>query len=234
MNTQDARSSSPSRPFGYLAWAGAAGLILTLGITMAALAVRKLDELYLENGPLENMAMALWLLSAFAAAAAYRRWTGHIDRIMAFWIALIACLAALREADAQILLNPAVIGRFGIHYRIDWLLDPNTSILLKLAYAGLAILIAFAVLSPLYWLRSRFWRLTLSGDAGIGMLIVAVAGIAIGYSMDDLLRGTPMMTKAVRQLVEESGEFLGAIAFLAGSLLLWKSPISERIRFNEK
>lgn len=232
--TQVTRNANPSRPFGYLAWAGSIGLILILGITSAALAVRQLDELYLENGPLENMAMALWLLSAFAAAAAYRRWTGRLDRVMAFWIVLISCLAALREADAQVLLNPAVIGRFGVHYRIDWLLDRETSLLLKLAYAGLAILVVFAVFSPLYLLRSRFWRLTRAGDAGVGMLIVAVAGIVIGYSLDDLLRGSPVMTKAVRQLVEESGEFLGAIAFLAGSLLLWKSPLSERIKFTEE
>ncbi len=227
-------ATAQPRPFSYLAWSGAIGLILILGITVIAIAVRQMDLLYVENGPLENMAMGLWLLSAFAAAAAYRRWTGRMDRIMTFWIALISCLAALRDADAHILLNPAVIGRFGIHYRIDWLLDPNTSILLKLAYGGLVILILGAVFGPLYMLRSRFWRLTRTGDAGVGMLIVALAGIVVGYTMDDLLRNSPLMSTAVRQLTEESSEFLGALAFLAGALLLWKSPVSERLRMSEK
>ncbi len=231
---QATTESRQPRPFSYLAWAGAIALIVILGITVAAITVRQMDLLYVENGPLENMAMALWLLSAFAAAAAYRRWTGRLDRIMAFWVALIACLAALREADAQILLNPAVIGRYGIHYRIDWLLDPETSILLKLAYAGLAILVVVAVFGPLYMLRSRFWSLTRSGDASVGMLIMAVAGVVIGYTMDDLLRDSPLMTKAVRQLIEESGEFLGAIAFLAGALLFWKAPVSERLKIWKK
>lgn len=223
------RQENTPHPFGYLAWSGAIALSLILAITVIAVLVQKPDILYMESGPLENMSITLWLLSAFAAAAAYRRWTGKIDRLVAFWVALISCLATLREADAHILLNPAVIGSLGIHYRIDWLLDPRASLLLKLGYATLFTVLVGAIFGPLFVLRSRFWRLTRAGDAGIGMLIVAAVGILLGYVMDDLLRNSPLMTKAIRQLTEESGEFLGAIAFLSGSLLLLKLPVSQRL-----
>lgn len=222
-----------TRPFRYLAWSGAIGLIVALTITVVVVIVQKPDILTMEHGPLENMQVTLWLLSAFAAAAAYRRWTGHVDRLVAFWVALIGCLAALRAVKAHLLLTPDIIGRYGIHYRIDWLLDPQTSILLKVAYSCLFIVVIGAIFWPLLVMRSRFWRLTRSGDAGVGMLLVAAAGLALGYLADDLLRGSPLMSRAIRQLTHQSGEFLGALAFLAGALLLCKSPVSRRLGTEE-
>ena len=217
------------RPFSYLAWSGAISLIIALGITVTVVFIQRPEILYMENGPLANMQLSLWLLSAFAAAYAYRRWTGGVDRLVAFWVALIGCLAALREVNAHRLLTPDIIGRFGIHYRIEWLFDPQTSILLKLAYACLFLVLIGAIFGPLLFMRSRFWSLTRAGDPGIGMLLVAAAGLGLGYLMDDLFRGSPLMNRAVRQLAEETGNFLIALAFLAGSLLLCKAPVSKRL-----
>jgi hypothetical protein len=218
------------RPGRYLLWSAAVGMILILGVIACARAVPELDMLFMENGPLENLSVALWLLSAFAAAAAYRRWTLPLDRLAAFWTAAVACLAALREVDAHHLLCPPVLGRFGIQYRISWLLDPHASILLKLAYAVFILLILSLVLVPLLRLRPPFWRLARGGDAAMGMFIMTGVGMFLGYSLDDLLRGSPLMVKAVRQLTEETSECLAALAFCTGALLLWKVPVSERIR----
>jgi hypothetical protein len=225
MNT----SSQFPRPFRYLGWSLGLALATIPAVKVCIASAGDLDVLSVENGPLENMALALWLLSALTAAAAYRRWTGASDRLVAFWLASISCLAMLREADAHILLNPAIIGRFGIHYRIDWLLNPHTGIFLKLVYLILVILIARALFRPPWRLRSDFWRLFRTGDAGIGMLAVAVAGLVLGYSMDDLFRDSPLMTRPVRQFTEEAGEFCGAVAFLSGSLLLWRISFSQRL-----
>lgn len=223
------QSNVQSRPFIYLAWSGIIGLVLVIAITIAATIVQIPDMLYREFGPLENMSVALWLLSAFAAAAAYRRWTSRTDRLVSFWIALTACLAALREVDAHTLLNPVVIGRFGIRFRIDWLLDPQVHILHKLTCIGLALIILGAILGPPIFMRSRCFRLFRTGDAGIGMLVVATACLGMGFVMDDLLRFTPLITKSTRMLIEESSECLGAFAFLACSLLLLKLPFSKRL-----
>ncbi len=223
------QSNILSRPFIYLALSGIIGLILIIAITLAATIIQKPDMLYKEFGPLENLSVALWLLSAFAAAAAYRRWPSRTDRLVSFWIALTACLAALREVDAHFLLNPVVIGQFGIRFRIDWLLDPHVHILHKLTCIVVALIILGAILAPPFLMRTRFWRLLRTGDASIGMLVVATVCLGMGFVMDDLLRYTPLMTKSTRMLIEESSECLGAVAFLACSLLLLRVPISERL-----
>lgn len=218
------------RPFAYLAWSGAVGVVLLIGIVLCGAVIDRLNILYMEAGPLENMSLALWLLSAFAAAAAYRRWTGKVDRLVAFWVAAMSCLAALREADAHHLLNPDVIGRIGVHYRIEWVLDPGVSILLKVGYALLFLPVVAVGFVPLLRLRGGFGRLARAGDAAVGMLIVAGVGVLLGYIMDDVLRGCPFMRKAVRQLIEETGEFAGALAFCAASLLFWRMPLSGRLQ----
>lgn len=215
--------------FPYLRWALLAGLVLLMGIAVASRFAGKLDMLYMENGPLENMSLALWILASFGAAAAYRRWTGALDRAAAFWLAAISCLAFLREADAHILLNPVVLGKYSIHYRIDWILDPAVSILPKLALAGLAVLIGILVFLPLRRLAAPFWKLAIGGDAALGLMVLAVAGQVLGFTLDDLLRGSPLLTVAIRQLSEETCEFLGVCAFFAGIMLIVKTPVSERL-----
>lgn len=217
------------RPFGYLAWSGAAGLVLALMIAVAAALVGKPDMLYMENGPLENMTLALWLMSAFVGAVAYRRWTGRMDRVTTAWVALVSCLAMLREADFHTLLHPNTLGRFGIRFRIDWVLDPRTGIVLKVVCILFFLAFIGAIVGPLLFMHARFWQLVRAGDSSIGMLVLGFAGTGVGFIMDEVLRNSPLISKAARVLIEESGEMLGALAFLAGSLLLCKSPVSRRL-----
>lgn len=223
-----------SHPFTYLAWSGTIGLVLILAITVIAVVCRGSEILCAQYGPMKNMEIAVWLLSALAAAIAYRRWTGRVDRIMAFWVTLVSCLACLRAADAHVLMAPENIKQMGIAYGIHWLIDPQAGSVIKLAYAGLFIIVVVAVFSPLLFMRSRFWRLTRAGDAGIGMILVAIAGLTLGYLLAGATRIAPLATAAGRELTRETGHFLAALAFLAASILLCKSPVSERLKIPEK
>jgi hypothetical protein len=146
-----------------------------------------------------------------------------------FWIALVSCIAMLREADAHTLVHPNTLGRFGIYLRIDWVLDPESPFIPKMACIVFFVVFIVAMIGPPLLMRSRFWRLARAGDSGIGMLILGFVGMGVGVVMDEVLRNSPLLSKAARVLTEESGEMLGALAFLVGSLLLCKLPVSRRL-----
>ncbi len=217
----------------YLLWSLAVSMAVVFGVIVSALVVPSLDMLYREYGPLENMTFALWLVSAIAAMVAYRRGAVTTDRLAAFWVAAFACLAAFREADGHHLLTAATIGRFGASYRFKWFLDPQVNLPLRLGHGALVVFAAACVIVPLVGLRSRLWRLLRAADAAVVLLVLAAVGLGMGYSMDEFLRGSHLMTKAVRQLSEETSELLGSIAYCAASLLLLQTPVTARIRHVE-
>lgn len=61
---------------------------------------------------------------------------------------IITAVAAAREMDAHVLLNPETIGEFGVRYRIDWWLDGDVSFLRKLTWAAIAALAVAAATAP--------------------------------------------------------------------------------------
>ena len=223
-------ATEPGPPFGY--WRG----VLALGgpalvlLILAYAVVEFPESIHRENGPLENMQLTLWLLSAGVAAWAYRRWTDAADRLHAFWMALVALLAALREVDAHLLLGPQYLGRFGIVYRLDWLLNSAVSLPLRVGFVTAVAALVGAVLYPLSRLRLPYARLARRGDAAAGLLALAFLLIPSGYACDDLLRPVVFMSKTTRQAIEESAEFLGAAAYLGSAFAFAQTSLARRLR----
>jgi hypothetical protein len=207
------------------------GLVLSAGLAlMYALAPDK-GRLHAENGPLEDLQLALWLASVCVAAAAVWRWRrSWRDRLQGIWLGVLALLAAGRELDMQILLTPQHLGRFGIHYRIDWLLDPRASLPLRVALIVLTVAVVGLMLYPPSRLRLPAWRMLRAGDAVLGLIGVAVGCLLAGFVIDDTLRGSRHIPFDVRQALEECVELFGAAAYLAATVVMRRCPLAERYR----
>ncbi|MEO1585116.1 MAG: hypothetical protein AAFR96_11180 [Planctomycetota bacterium] len=192
-------------------------LILTIITTAvaAAFAVAGSTPLFQENGPAETAQLAIWTGAAlFAFALAFPQ-PRRSDKAAMIVIGAAAALAAAREMDAHVLLNPETIGEFGVRYRIDWWLDGSVSILRKLAWASIAALAIAAAIAatiaahfhPLLALKAR--------SRAVIYLACTAACLALGFMFDDLLRGR--IPLAAAQAAEESIETLAPIFFIAAT-----------------
>lgn len=218
-----------SRRFGYLALTGLAAMlilaVLGLGYSLSASPA----EIHAENGPIEQISLVAWLASALIGAFAFKRHSGPHDRPVFFWLGTLGLLAALREVDAQVVLNPAYLGQFGVRYRLDWFLSPQVSLPLRVAWLVLFATVALLLIIPVVRMRRSAGHLLREGDAAAGLFIISVLCLAFAYAFDDLFRDTHLLVKAIRKAIEEISELLGSLAFLACLFsLLWKPP-SERI-----
>ena len=101
-------------------------------------------------------------------------------------------VGAARELDLHELLNPKYIGRFGVHYRVDWFLSNKykVSILLKLMWAVIFPVPLTLLIAPLLILRKPILRLIRNGDVAVGLFLLGIVGLGIGFVCDDTLRGT--------------------------------------------
>ena len=223
------------RPFGYLrGGVGLLALVLT-PVCMAYMISSDPARLNAEDGVIETLSVVFWAMALLMCLWGLFHYSDRLDRLVFRWFSLLCSLAAARELDAQVLLNPRYFGRYGVHYRIDWFFSNkfHVSILLKLIWGAIFLAAIAFLLAPLFILRKPVLHLIRKGDTATGLFLIGVIGLAIGFICDDTLRGTHFISYNLRDAIEETAEMLGAIFFFAGvSCLLWK-PASERIRVSE-
>lgn len=170
-----------------------------------------------ESGLIEIMQVCAWLASAFIAWAVAFTARDAERPAPLFALGVLAILAAAREIDLHIHLNPETLGPYGVRYRIDWLLDGEVPIWLRggwlaiFALVGCILVLVFRRAGPQF--KRMFAARTLTA-----LLLVGTFGfILIGYTLDDLMRG---IFSGQRGLFEESVELLAALLYLSAVLNL--------------
>jgi hypothetical protein len=219
------------RPFGYFRLAGVLSALYLLPLCIAYAISSEPARLHAEGGVIESLSVVCWVAAILVSIVSLFRYNNRLDRMLFAWIGFICGLAAARELDAHVLLNPQYLGQYGVHYRIDWFLSNKfkVSILLKLVWAGIFLGLLTLLSTPLFILRKPIFRLIRNGDVATGLLLLGTIGLAMGFVFDDILRGTHFISLTLRQGIEENAEMLGAVFFLTGICCLsWKEP-SQRL-----
>lgn len=207
--------------------AGAAGISVAVALVSAWL--QGGDLLFREHGVLEVVSLGFWMLSGLLGFALATRSTGPASRLMAAWTGWMSVLAALRELDLHGWLNPQHLGALGVRYRLDWWLNGDVSIWLRLGWAAAFLTVSVFALYPPVKLRRVLWRLVREGDAFTGLLVLAMGFLALGFVIDDLLRPVRFVSAETKRLIEETSETIGAGLFCVGVGLLWRKPIRSRL-----
>jgi hypothetical protein len=144
-------------------------------------------------------------------------------------LSVLALLAALRELDAHIFLNPATIGEYGVRYKISWWLDSGVPLWLKLGWATLFLGVLFLLVFPALRLRHSAMRLLRNADPPLVLLLACFVFLTIGFGIDDLLRGSRRISFNTRQVIEEMSELIGALFFLWSASLQCRTPWCSRL-----
>lgn len=220
----------PGSRFRYLRWAAVALVIAVIGVGGAALVLPSTTALSSERGFLEITSCFFWLVAALAAGATIFRWSERADRLTGVWMGCVALLACLRELDAHIYLNPDYFGRFGVRYRVDWWLDGNVSLWLKLGWASVAIVLLGVLLYIPLTVRLPLFQMARRGEPMVGLFFLAILLLGMGFVLDDLLRGARFVPRDVKKIMEETSELLGATAFFASAWLRWRFPLAAHLK----
>jgi hypothetical protein len=174
---------------------------------------------------LEDVSLGFWILSCCLALALAIRSSCLTSRHMALWTGWVAVLAALRELDLQVWLNPQHLGALGVRYRLDWWMSGKVSLWLRLGWALGFLAVGFLAI---YWPvkhRRLLWRLAREGELFTGLLVLAVGFLCIGYVMDDILRPVRFASAGTKQLIEETSEMIGAGLYCLGMVFQWRMTL---------
>ncbi|MFZ3138885.1 MAG: hypothetical protein WA126_16005 [Thermodesulfovibrionales bacterium] len=216
------------QPFGYLRIAGLVIAFVLIPLCIAYMISPNPTRLHAEDGVIEWLSFGCWIVSILICFKALSRQNNRADGLVFCWACLICVLAAARELDAQVLLNPKYLGQFGVRYKTIWFLSSEVSILLRLFWFAFFLTIGGIIIWPLVVMRKAILWLIRSGDAAAGFLLLSFIGSATGFVFDDILRETAFLDIDLRQAIEETVELFGATFFLICiASLLWK-PFSER------
>jgi hypothetical protein len=216
--------------FGYFKIAGIVLVFVLIPLCITHMISFKPSRLYAEGGPIEWLSFGFWMASILICFLALSRQYNRIDRLVFWWICLICFLAAARELDAQVLLNPKYLGQFGVHYKTRWFLSSEVNIFLKLFWFSLFLMLGGIIIFPLIIQRKLIIRLIRNGDVAVGFFLLALIGLVTGFVFDDILRKTNFIDRDLRQSIEETAEMLGAAFFLIGTCSLSCKPFSERTK----
>lgn len=165
-----------------------------------------------EGGHIESMQVGLLVVTAVVAFLFAQRIKNRQSSSMTCLLGVFALLAMARELDLHVWLNPEKLGDWGVRYRIDWWLDGQVPIKIKLVW-----LAVFATVGGvLGWLMVRLrgpvsWRSTRAR-----LLIFTVFFYFVGFTCDDLLRHR--VDLRVAQWIEEIAELFAAAALLGATL----------------
>ena len=217
------------RPFGYFRLAGALSVLVLIPWCVAYTISSDPTRLHAEGGPIESLSVVFWVAASLLCVVALFRYNNRLDRLVFKWICFICALAAARELDAHVLLNPQYLAEFGVRYRYDWFFSNKfkASILLKLMWAVIFLVPLTLLIAPLFILRKSILQLIRNGDVATGLFLLGMIGLAIGFVFDDTLRHTHFISLNVRQAIEENFEMLGALFFLTGICCLFWKPTSQ-------
>jgi hypothetical protein len=175
-------------------------------------------ELMSEGHAVQTAQAVVWALSAVVALATASSRRG-LDAVVPAWLGALALLALAREMDLHEMLHATT----PIHFRLRWLLESDASFWWKAGVLGLVLAMAAVVVAPLIVLRSRWRTLLGRGDRETWLLVAALACLAAGYALDDIVGRWAGMDRAWTKPVEETLELVGAVAY-------WLSVEGERDR----
>lgn len=183
---------------------------------------------FAEHGPVEILQIIAWAAALAAAVRGVWRRAPVRERVFAAWLCAVALGAVLRELDAHVLLNPTDAAGFGVRYRIDWWLDPQTPMLPRLLWLVAAIALVAAILAPFVWVAPKFVKLLAALDGAWMLFALGAAAVAGGYACDDLLGRGRFTAPENTRIIEELLELGGAAAFAAGAVALLRTPLGRR------
>lgn len=179
-----------------------------------------------EGHVVEVTQAALWGLSALVALLGSVRQTVRVDRLFTVWLAVVSSLVLMRELDLHVVLNQL----FSVRFKTRWLLDPGVPFWLKATWLGLGAGLVVALVVPLWCLWKPLKGLLCRGDVVTGLLAVAAGCLGMGYILDDLLGRGQVLHQVHSQIIEETCELLGALAFCAGNVVNGRWPLSTRVQ----
>jgi hypothetical protein len=202
-----------------LKWVPLSALAVLILVSAFSGYLRNHEIIYRENGVLESLSVTLWCIGALLGFwATFRKATAE-NRLLAFLMASIALLAALREVDAHIWLNPQHFGSLGVRYRVDWWLNPEVSLPVKLGWGIVFLTILTSLAYPLIRLRRSLYHSVRAGAPVPLLILAAVLFLGVGFAFDDLLRHASWVASNTRQLMEETAEVLGAFLYLTAVIV---------------
>ncbi len=187
-----------------------------------------MQNLIAENGPVETAQMSLWVCSSLLALGVFLYRKRPRERLYAGWLGLVSALAAFREADGHILLNPEVLGSWGVRYRIDWWLSLDAPVLPRVMWAVVGIVIAVGLVAPLVKASPRAFLLIKGRDRAWWLFAIAAAALFVGYACDDLVGRGQFVAPIYSQSAEELSELVGALLFLLAIGLTVRLSLSTR------
>ncbi len=216
----------PQRPAPAVLRLLASVVVVTAG-GLAAYGAWRRPDLVLQKVVAEEYAtlewVQVWVWLGLAAVAAAACATQRLRRgvYLAWWLGVVAGLAALRELDLHVVLNPLNIHLLGlqpeqaVRFRLDWLLDGEVSAWLKAAW-GLVFGGALAAVLLPFALAGYPWPRRLLNFGGFAWLVATGFGLmALAYVEDDLMRHVFQAP-----ILEEVQELVGQLMLLAAVVLL--------------
>lgn len=197
-------------------WAATAGAIGRPGMQLDGVVAEKF-------GALEWSQVWLWIGIAWITLLAVVTQQRRRGVLLAAWFGVCASLAAFRELDLHVILNPGNIHLIGlepeqaVRFRMDWWLSSETPVGLRLAWAGVFAVVGAAVFVPFGFARYPWLRRLRRGDRFAWSMVAGVALLGVGFVADDLLRRVPGASLG-EELVELAGQI--PMAFAAAMLAL--------------
>ena len=183
-----------------------------------------------EDGPVERAQILLWAIASIAGVILSLSAATRSTRCYLLVLASLAGLAVARELDAHIYLNPEKLGSLGVRYRIDWWLDGSVSLLLKAAWALVALVSIAAVLGPAFFARDAILRTIRLRTLPFWLLGATGLCLFVGFAVDDLLRNR--IDLQIGHAIEESVELAGPIFYLAAVLAIASSASTSQGRLH--
>jgi len=206
-----------------------AAWLTVIAVTLLGLAYLLVDQpaqLHAEDGWIEWLSVGFWTISLVACLAGVRRHARPLDRMVFAWLAWLSLLAATRELDLHVLLNPQHLGGLGVRYRLSWFLAIDENLALRIGWLALFVGLGLSLVAPLAALRHSIRHLVSRGDTAVGLFGLAMVALLGGWACDDLLRGVGHVQ--LRQACEETFELLGSLFFLTAIWCLLRKPYSNR------
>jgi hypothetical protein len=210
---------------GYWRLAAAGFLLAATGaVGIAALRVPSLELQQVVPETAWADLMAPWVLVVAMAlfGMSCLRFARRREVLLALWLGVMAGLAALRELDLHVLVNPGNIHllglkpEHGVRFRLDWWTSGRTSGMARAAWAAVGLVLAGLVILPVAVARVPWLTRLRQRDTVVVLLAVAAAAMAAGYIIDDLI-ARALSSPAAAAMVEEGLEFTGEVLLAIAS-----------------
>jgi len=206
-------------------WTACLALPIAVACYAASLLSPRGSAIFQEGEIVEDISVGVWAAGMLAGLWGSLRARNCAQRLVLAWLAGIALLAGLREIDLHTALNPDTLGEYGVRYKLSWWLSGATPLWLKAGWAGLFLAVAFGLAYPPLRARGTLLRLLREGDVRLLLLCMASVFLALGFAVDDLLRGSAAVKFETRQFLEETSELIGAVIYVLAVLELARRPL---------